>query len=368
VGEAVRQRFSSHCEGERPCLQSGPTVGASCVADQCDASHATTKRQCIWDRIRRRLLSIPSSEVRLNTRGFQSKSEEAREYLESIGHAFLGGYHETLNGLCGEVLVNRLDALGSECRGFAYEGAAMAAWLLDSLSFVRRDRWSQLLKFSENVHPYVVHVGAGWALARLPWSRRTPEQSLSQFDPLLRWLVLDGYGFHEGYFHAPRWIRIPRNRPNFSFYARRVFDQGLGRSLWFVEGADVLQIAHTIATFDHARHADLWSGVGLACAYAGQATVPELKSLMTSAGMHLGQLQQGITFGAEARVRGQISNEFTQRTCMTICRMDAESAAELTRMTRTAVEESTKLNQLPQYEQWRILIHEQFSEGASACR
>ena len=54
-------------------------------------------------------------------------------------------------------------------------------------------------------HVYMAYVGVGWAMARLPrvlWSR------LYAPDPLLRWLVLDGYGFHQAYFRTDT-VRAP---------------------------------------------------------------------------------------------------------------------------------------------------------------
>ena len=86
---------------------------------------------------------------------------------------------------------------------------------------------------------------------------------------LLRWLVVDGYGFHEGYFHWRKWMGRSRRPRWLSSYACRVFDQGFGRSLWFVKGGDVASITAAIRTFSEERHADFWSGVGLACTYAG---------------------------------------------------------------------------------------------------
>src|SRR5436189_4188051 len=113
-------------------------------------------------------------------------------------------------------------------------------------------------------HIYMVHVGAGWSMARL---RLRLRRRLSQLDPLLGWLALDGFGFHEGYFHWPRYANGIRPAA-FEGYALRVFDQGLGRSLWFVSGADPKWIAGVISAFPEDRRADLWCGVGLACAYA----------------------------------------------------------------------------------------------------
>ena len=55
----------------------------------------------------------------------------------------------------------------------------------------------------------MMHVGLGWALARL---RRSVTPYLAQLDPLLGWLAVDGYGFHEGYFDWPRYVEGQRSR------------------------------------------------------------------------------------------------------------------------------------------------------------
>ena len=43
-----------------------------------------------------------------------------------------------------------------------------------------------------------------------------------------------------------------------------MFDQGLGRSFWFVNGGNPELIAQTIHSFPDSRQADFWSGIGLA--------------------------------------------------------------------------------------------------------
>jgi hypothetical protein len=107
--------------------------------------------------------------------------------------------------------------------------------------------------------------------------------------------------------------------------------------------------------------------VGLACAYAGQLTVQELESLCRRAGVHLGDFQQGVTFGAEARVRAGIASEFTERTCATVCGIDALSAAMLVRTTRTAVERLPESEEVPIYERLRMQVRDGLSEGMPAC-
>ncbi len=72
---------------------------------------------------------------------------------------------------------------------------------------------------------------------------------IAKLDPLLGWLVVDGFGFHEGYFHWRRQLDPAAVRPPLSLYGKKAFDQGLGRSLWFVEGTDIHRISSRIARF-----------------------------------------------------------------------------------------------------------------------
>jgi len=234
----------------------------------------------------------------------------------------------------------------------------MAIWLLDATSIFSKHRWERFYSLASISQPYIVHVGVGWGIARLPWAKRNPEAYLRRFDPMLGWLALDGLGFHEGYFHTSNWIRDPSRRTQYSPYANRVFDQGLGRSLWFVDGTDIDRIAATIESFDPDRRDDLWSGVGLACAYAGQYSERELHSLMDYAQMHLPSFRQGISFGAEARVLAQLDDENTERACQIVCCMSAEQAALWTRKARTAVKNSPESSTRPRYELWRLRMQE----------
>ena len=50
----------------------------------------------------------------------------------------------------------------------------------------------------------------------------------------------------------------------------------MGRGLWFIKGMDIEEIAKTISTFEEERRPYLWSGIGLASAYAGGVTAEQL--------------------------------------------------------------------------------------------
>ncbi len=212
-----------------------------------------------------RLFGVPLEETSAERRGFQIATEAMRARLELVGKTFLDGYHAALKCYAPPVLAARLNSVDAELRGFAFEGAAMGLALLDTLTPWRATRVSNFLSGAGSAHAYMVHVGVGWAWARFAFGFRRFRRRL---DPLLSWLAFDGWGFHEGFFHWPKYITgepLPRRLTG---YERRVFDQGLGRSWWFVNGGNPELIARTIGKLPAERHPDMWSGVGLAATYA----------------------------------------------------------------------------------------------------
>src|SRR4051794_23368564 len=220
------------------------------------------------------------SETRLDVRGFYIKDAAAKARLERIGATFLTGcgYAAEARGVVDAE--QRLESLDREVRGFGYEGAAMAFAVRDGLPIGGSSHVAQLLAGRGRQHAYMVHVGVGWAMARLPqfrWSRITVA------DPLMRWLVLDGYGFHQAYFHTQQYVTehyqepaIPWPAEGPRWYAPHAIDQGIGRALWFVGGTDVERVTALIGGFPAERQPDLYSGAGLAATYAGGAEIAEL--------------------------------------------------------------------------------------------
>ena len=154
----------------------------------------------------------------------------------------------------------------------------------------------------------------------LPWIRRRIEAACKKLHPVLRWLAIDGYGFHEGYFHGKTQAWPGSFVPRLSQDARHVFYQGLGRSLWFVNGADVRRISSAISTFAHPHHSDAWSGVGLACAYAGGIAPDAIEYLRHEAGVHAAALAQGAAFAAKARQLAGNPAKHTDAACLVLCR------------------------------------------------
>jgi enediyne biosynthesis protein E3 len=311
--------------------------------------------------LRRRLFGIPAREIAIERRGFHCGAPAMRQRLEQIGQTFASGYHAALEEDDLEVLVPRLNSFEPDLQGFAYEGAAMGLALLDWLTPWRRERVRSFLHGAGGAHAYMVHVGVGWMLARIPGQ---VEPRLSRLDPLLRWLALDGYGFHEGFFHWPSLQDGGAAPKRLSGYGRRAFDQGLGRCLWFIECGDVTRLPATVATFPAGRQADLWSGIGLAGVYAGGVDADALHRLRAAAGRFQPCLAQGAAFAAKARLRAGIALEHTRLACEILCQLSVEEAAQLTDVT---LKDLPPDGADPAYEIWRQRVQHRLGSTATAA-
>jgi hypothetical protein len=298
-------------------------------------------------------LKIDQREVEFERRGFVCSKADIRVRLENIGRFFLQGYHAALLEADQSILAGTLNHIDQHHRGFAYEGAAMALALMDGISF-RGDSFPRFLAGDGKHHVFMLHVGAGWAYARLPWMRWRIETVIKKLHPVLRWLVMDGYGFHEGYFHGSHPQRLRDSVSRLSLDARHVFYQGLGRSLWFAKGADTQEISASISLFPLLYHNDAWSGVGLACAYAGGLAQSEIAGLRRHAGTHAPALAQGAAFAAKARQLAGNPAQHTEAACAVLCHMRAEEAAALCDTTFSRID---MLCSCP-YQHWRELMQQ----------
>lgn len=238
-----------------------------------------------------RLFGIPPEEARFEKRGFPASPAQAT--LEAAGGSFVEGYNLALTARP-DAVEAALAARPVHLRGFFAEGAAMGA-AIAGLMPPWRGALPALLAQLGDRYPHLMHVGVGWAVARVPVARRWLERPL---ESLLAPLAIDGRGFHDGFFHASRiaagW-RAVAGQPG------EVYDQGTGRALWFSCGADPQRIAATIAALPADRADDLWAGVGLAASYAGGAPLEALDAL--TAGTSHRWLRQGAAFAVTAHAR-----------------------------------------------------------------
>jgi enediyne biosynthesis protein E3 len=306
--------------------------------------------------LKRRFFEISLDEASFERRGFRGGNAAVRERLDRIGRCLLYGYHAALESDEPDSLAASLHSIAPEDRGFAFEGAGMMLAILDRTSPWNRGRFSRFLAGPAAPYIYMAYAGFGWAMARLPFSIAS---GLKRLDPVLCWLAVDGYGFHQGFFHwrdAVDRHAVPRRVRG---YGRRAFDQGLGRSLWFVEGTEVRRIARTIESFPPSRHADLWSGIGLACTYAGGADAAALLELTAAAARFRAELAQGAAFAAVARFSAGVVPAHTLVACEILTRRTVEDTSRAALAVRTTLPADDPAE--PLYELWRRGIQARLS-------
>lgn len=323
------------------------------IVDKVRRQQATPPRLLSFGSLRKQVLGIDAAEASPERRRFRCKDEATRTRLEKIGATFLLGYNAALEENDLSVLAKQLNSLDRELQGFAFEGAAMGLTLLDSLTPWNNGRLRQFIAGPAARHVYMAHVGSGWAIARLPWLRLNLKRHLQRLQPLLSWLALDGYGFHEGYFDWPRYVDKQQLPRKLCGYGLRAFDQGLGRSLWFVEGGDVDRIPLTIKRFPQHRRADLWSGIGLACAYAGGVSADSIGVIHEAAAAYSPHLAQGAAFAAKARLLARNEAAHTDLACRILTGLPATQAAAIT---DEALRDLPASGKEPAYEVWRDQI------------
>jgi enediyne biosynthesis protein E3 len=306
-------------------------------------------------RIRTTALAIHPRETEFATRGFHAVSPEARLTLEAHGASFVRGFNTALEHGRAERLAAPLAAEPDSERGFAYEGAAMALTLLDLLTPGRGRRLGELLGTHGAPHVYMVHVGAGWALARLHLAAR---HRLAALDPFLRWLTVDGYGFHHGFFGPGRYLAAGDVPLRLRGYELRAFDQGLGRSLWFFACADVERAGRVIDSLAPHRRADVWSGLALAAAYTTAASRDDLGELLRRAGRARADVAQGAAFGAVARLESRTVVPHTHVAAEVLCQRALDELGDVVVAARAGLSGDPAGRG---YEAWRARLRERLA-------
>ncbi|GIH67827.1 DUF1702 family protein [Sphaerimonospora thailandensis] len=312
----------------------------------------------------RRLLLAPSlADVTFEARGFPGPPSDATRRLEAIPQSVVCGFEWGIDAADQWEVERRLNMIDRELRGFAYEGTTMAFTILDAMGGGRRTR--ELLLGPGQPHIFLAYIGIGFAMARLPrrlWRKVMPDLTGSAYYPTMSWLAVDGYGFDRAYFDTRRWVdeqRVPEPYPweDSPGYFTRAVDQGIGRALWFIHGARAADVAAAVGRFASHRQADLWSGVGLAAAFAGGCGADALATLRRTAGDHHAELSQGVVFAARARDHSGFVPAHTEVATSALAGLSVRDAVALA--DDTAVEPGAP-GPVPPYEQWRSRVRAHF--------
>jgi hypothetical protein len=325
----------------------------------------------------RRLVLTPSlAEVTFVRRGFPESPPDVTQRLEAIPQAVICGFEWAIDCRNQWEVERRLSLVTAEHRGFAYEGATMAFTVLDAMAGGRGHRTRDLLRGPGAPHIFLAYIGIGFAMARLPrplWKKVVPDLTGSPYHPTMSWLAVDGYGFDRAYFEIHRWVEeqaLPspypfQGRPD---YFARAFDQGVGRALWFIHGAQTPAVVSAVGRFAASRQADLWSGVGLAATFAGGSDAEGMAALRRAAGDQWPELAQGAVFAAKARAYSGTVPEHSEVATVALTDMSVDRAAALA--DGAAVPENAAdshgTDNLPAYELWRRTVRKHFSAALAS--
>lgn len=252
------------------------------------------------------------------------------------------------------------------------EGAAMGLGIRDGMPWhmLSAAKLPTFLTSAAVEHPYLTTVGAGWAIARLPWRR---SHILASLDGLLAPLAFDGWGFHDCYFRRADALTGPARavaqlagHPGI-----RAWDQGAGRALWFVCGGSIEEAAGLIARTSAERCSDLFAGLGLAVTYAGGIEPPQAQALLSAAGPFRWYVAQGAAFALEAHVRAGTETPESLSRGEILTGLDAQSVVEIVRTAmppRTANFRGISAQGWALYEQWRACVSNQLERNGGGTR
>lgn len=306
-----------------------------------------------------RLLGPDPSEVSFAKRGWEAPAKDKQDNLEKIARTFLDGFTCGMTG--GDVgeIESGLEKIEAPFRGFAYEGGGMAMGVRDALRPFGQHWVRDYFAGRARNHIYMAHIGVGWAMARIPKARL---RTIALPQDRLGWLALDGYGFHQAFFHTRKYVDeqkqavLPVWRP--AAYADRVIDQGIGRALWFINGSEPERVSRTIGTFPPSRRRDLWMGSALASVYAGGVNSGELEDFRRLAGEYLPEVAQAAVFAAKARIQAGIATPHTELSVKVYCGMTLDEAVAVADDASDMLGEGTR--SVPYILQWRQAIRERF--------
>ncbi len=241
------------------------------------------------DRIRKRLSRLLSD---MQPPSVADAHPKICERVSNARAAFLQGFDQALKA-SPEILPKLLQDEPFQRRGFALEGAAMALTLIDEFSPAPQNQLNVFLNGRSTEEHILSAIGVGWASARLG---KPFDWSPTALDSNFIAAVVDGYGFHQGFFHPQRFTcrGFPMRESELSTF----YDIGLGRALWFVHVGHIETIVRTIDRFLPKRRKQLWHGVGTACAFTG-STEYAATQMRTAASKFENNFQAGVDTGTQ---------------------------------------------------------------------
>ena len=222
--------------------------------------------------------------------------------------------------------VAELESADIEFRSIAFESASMSIALEDLKQGDKLTNWLPFLNETASAHATQVHVGLGWAFAQ---TLKNPIAYLPELNPMMRYRVLDGYGYYEGIFRRRRSIINHLKLQVEDTVASSALDQGIGRSIWYLNKGIIDDAKNMIDGFAVERRKDLWRGLGIAIAYVGGCNEELLQKIFSKADSYKTQLATGSVMALVSRDSAKYISADTELACKVWFNQNAEQILEL---------------------------------------
>ncbi|MBV7331273.1 DUF1702 family protein [Chloroflexi bacterium TSY] len=277
--------------------------------------------------------------------------------LRHVYLRFVGGCHAALDTPDPDHLWQRIQRVEDEFRDFAIEGVGTGYATLDLVT--SGDHLNRWLNGPAAAYLDIVYIGVGIALAR----QQVPlEPYIAELDPIMRWKIVDGYGFTFGMFNWEEGIDKLHFPSYLSEEARHAYYQGLGRSLWMAccgEGSDIAKI---ISRFPLMYHGDIWSGAAYCSTMTGGVERESLEQFRTLGQHHLPAIAQGAAFATQTRGCSGSFLPWNELACQVYWQMSAQDVSAIAQETlRVAKQRHVTEGENP-YQAWRTHIQQIFAE------
>ncbi len=229
-------------------------------------------------------------------------------------------------------LASQLNEVDVEFRSMAFEGASLAIAIKSIEAEDGLMRWFEFLD-SNPKYATQIMIGLGWAIGEKDLQ---PNTVLNNLDSMIQARALDGYGYFMGLFRRRVSIRTQQIPEGIPEGEQMAFDQGIGRSLWYISKGDIEMLERMMNAFPEYRQKHMWQGIGVACSVVGGFDADLLQGLMNLAGEFNVQLKTGCVLAARSSVAANSENQFLNVACKLWLNRSVLDSAQLTEIENTS--------------------------------
>ncbi len=276
-----------------------------------------------------------------------------KDKIELVQHTFKGAKDKASSTADLTQLNEWLLNSPNEFISVAYEGASMGIAIKCMQETNSLDHWNKFYHNFGLKHSSQIHVGLGWAFSEINLYFTDVDVTI---DPILKCRVLDGYGYYEGIFKRRQSIRTQQVPAHLSDLELRAYDQGLGRSLWYISQGEVEKLVKIINLFSKERHHDLWRGIGIAVAYVGGIEALSVQQLIKESAEYLAAFKSGVCLLIQSRFKANTIVADTKSICDLLFDIDCSSINDQL----IKLEEETNSASESQYFDWVKKIEKNF--------